>query len=53
MIDDHGDIQVAIYDDGSCSHFVHFNFRIGRRTEEVIDPTDIDEDLDDIFISIY
>lgn len=53
MIDQNGDLQVAVYDDGSCSHIVDLHFRVARREDEVVEPEEIDEELEDVFISIY
>jgi len=53
IINESGNMQVAIYDDGSCSHIVQIHFIVARRADEVVDPEEVDEDLEDVFISIY
>jgi len=46
----YGDLQVALYDDGSCSHSPIFHFEVNHRADEVNDPV---VGLDDVFIGIH
>jgi hypothetical protein len=46
----HGDLQVALYNDGACSHSPCLQFGVAYKIDEVVDMPD--ERLDDVFISI-
>jgi hypothetical protein len=51
-ISKYGDLQVAIYDDGSCHHFVQFRVGVNIKANESTMPWQPDETLEDKFFSL-
>lgn len=51
-ISEYGDLQIAIFDDGSCRHDPWFRVRKCSKADEPTAPWAPDEALDDEFIAL-
>jgi len=45
-------LQVAIFNDEFCSHSTQVSLKISKKEDEISEPYEPDENLEDVFLSI-